>query len=585
VIGALTNLERVIRHTISICPDCQKNIKARIVEDSTSRLVLMRKTCEEHGDFEDILSKDPDLYQWNHSLVDSIHARMDTAPVNIELENLRNECPMNCGLCSQHKSAANLMIVDITNRCNLNCSICYANANNAGHIVEYTYEEIVRIMEHFVSQKPFFAPVAQFSGGEPTLHPDIIKIIKKAAELPFQHILLNTNGIKMAKSIEFCRELKQAYPDLALYLSFDGIEPDTYKSIRGVDLSKIKRKVIENCREVGITGIQLVMTVCKGENDYEVENILQFARENNDVVCGIVFQPVSLCGRITMEDLRKLRYTNSDLTQEIERVTQGVLKPKDFYPLGASNKLTQLLSWFSDNPGWAITAHDSCGFATLVQIRPEGGWKPLREYLDVEGMLKWAAEVYEMVHKREIPKPTESGLFSSIRELAQKFGRKKIVDTLGGFGDEFTDIAYRNMMKAYFVIGTLKFIHNLEWKKIIDDKFYLNIFKLLAYPSLRTSKDMLLNGLLFIGSMHFQDAYNFDVERIQRCVVHYGVLDPDNENHVLEIPFCTFNTLHREVIERKWAKTHKKKLEKTPKQQEAEIQELIQDLSQNFGDK
>jgi uncharacterized radical SAM superfamily Fe-S cluster-containing enzyme len=543
-------------------------------------LVLMRKSCTEHGDFEDILSKDPDLYKWKHTLVDEVlHSRLDTAPTNIELKQVAKSCPMDCGLCSQHKSAANLMILDVTNRCNLNCPICYANANAAGHIVEYTYEEIVRIMEHFVKQEPFFAPVAQFSGGEPTLHPDIIKIIKKAAELPFQHILLNTNGIKIAKSIEFCRELKEAYPDLALYLSFDGTEPETYKSIRGLDLSKVKRKVIENCREVGITGVQLVMTICRGENDHEIENVLKFARENNDVVCGIVFQPVSLCGRVTMEDLRKLRYTNSDLTQEIERITNGILQPRDFYPLGASNKLTQLLSWFSNNPGWSISAHDSCGFATFVQIQPEGGWKPLREYLDVEGMLNWAGEVYDMTQKREIPKLTESGLYSTIHDFAEKAGVDKLMDTLAEFGNQLTDIAYRNMMKAYFIAGNMKYVKDLEWKKIIDDKFYVNILKLLAYPSLQTSKDMLLNGLLFIGSMHFQDVYNFDVDRVQRCVVHYGVLDPDDENHVLEIPFCAFNTLHREGIEKRWANNHKKKLDKTPKQQEAEVQKLIKELS------
>ncbi len=134
-------------------------------------------------------------------------------------------------------------------------------------------------------------------------------------------------------------------------------------------------------------------------------------------------------------------------------------------------------------------------------------------------------------------------------------------------------------MKAYFIAGNLKYINDLEWKKVMSDKFYLNIMKLLAYPSLRTSKDMLLNGLLFIGSMHFQDADNFDVERIQRCVIHYGVLDPDDENHVLEIPFCSFNTLHREPIEKKWAEKHKKELDKTPKQHEVEVKKLVKDLS------
>ncbi len=125
------------------------------------------------------------------------------------------------------------MILDVTNRCNLNCPICYANANAAG-----AHRRNIRGSRSyygtFRETTPYFAPVAQFSGGEPTLHPDIVRIIKKV-ELPFQHILLNTNGIRMAKSLDFCRETKEAYPDIALYLSFDGTEPEPYKTIRGHD--------------------------------------------------------------------------------------------------------------------------------------------------------------------------------------------------------------------------------------------------------------------------------------------------------------------------------------------------------------
>ncbi|MCJ7646983.1 MAG: hypothetical protein MUP85_00075 [Candidatus Lokiarchaeota archaeon] len=49
--------------------------------------------------------------------------------------------------------------------------------------------------------------------------------------------------------------------------------------------------------------------------------------------------------------------------------------------------------------------------------------------------------------------------------------------------------------------------------------------------------------------MHFQDAYNFDLDRICQCLVHYGVLDPEDNSKTLLVPFCAMNTIHRERIE------------------------------------
>ncbi|MBD3349934.1 MAG: radical SAM protein [Candidatus Lokiarchaeota archaeon] len=500
---------------------------------------------------------------------------MDTTPEYAKSNKTKRGCPYDCGLCENHKSAANLMIVDITNRCNLNCPICFANANRQGKIVEYSYEEVVKIMDHFIKQKPYHTAIAQFSGGEPTLHPDIIKILQKAKDMGFPHRMLNTNGIKMAKSLDFCRQIKETDCG-AIYLSFDGLNPETYKAIRGVDLSKVKQKVIKNCRKVGLDGVMLVMTVCKGQNDQEVGNVLKFARDNNDVVAGVVFQPVSLCGRVSMEELRELRYTNSDLVKEIEKVTNGQVKPMNFTPLSASNKLTMLLAWFNDLPQWAMTSHDDCGFCTLVQVnKGEDEWRPIDEYADKEGLIQWANEVYDMVSKREIPKP--SGLLGGLKDIADNLGLKKVVDAIGDFSDKMTDVAYRNAMKAYFAAGAIKYIKEpaRALKFLTKDNFYMNVVKLLASPSLATSKSMLLHGTLFIGSMHFMDAYNFDTDRVSRCLVHYGVLDPDDHDHVLEIPFCAYNTIHREPLERKWAELHAKELEISPQEHAQKIDALV----------
>jgi uncharacterized radical SAM superfamily Fe-S cluster-containing enzyme len=555
-----------------------EQIPAKIVVDNVKQLVLMTKTCKKHGDFTDKISDDIELYKWQNSFAwnEVKGCKMDTAPTNIELIKPTGGCPLDCGMCANHKSAANFMILDITNRCNLNCPICFANSNKQGRIVEYTYDEVVRIMDHFIKQQPRHAALAQFSGGEPTLHPRILDLVAKAKDMGFPHRMINTNGIRIAKDKDFIRKLMDVDCG-ALYLSFDGLEPETYKKIRGLDLTKIKNRVIDNCRAAGYEGVMLVVTVCKGINDHEVGPILNFAKANNDVVAGIVYQPVSLCGRVATEELMKLRYTNADLIHEVERVTNGRLPKKTFYPLSFTNKLTSLIAWFSDLPEWSITAHDDCGFATLAQIGPDGEWKNLEEYMKVPEMVTWTNGVYDMVQKRQIPKPSK--LLEGLSNFADQIGLKPILDSVNQFSDKLTDFAYRNLIKAYWVAGIVPFVKAPELKNLTADKLYQNVAKLVISPSLRTSKGMLMNGTIFIGSMHFQDAYNFDTQRVERCVVHYGVLDPKDENRVLEIPFCTFNTIHRERIETEWALKHSKPLDITPEQNAKLIQELADKIA------
>ncbi|TFH31357.1 MAG: radical SAM protein [Promethearchaeota archaeon] len=549
----------ILRTTTSICPECMQPIPADIFVDPERNWVMMRKTCEKHGEFMDKLSIDPEYYKWKNQHATDLDSLHPTTPLNIPHTPEKKGCPYDCGLCDHHLSAANLMIIDITNRCNLNCPICFANSNAAGRIVEYTYEEIVRIMEHFIQQRPYHAVIAQFSGGEPTLHPRILDILRKAKELGFPHVMLNTNGIKMAKSKDFCQELKEIGLG-AIYLSWDASSdnsPEVYEKIRAKDLTEIKEQVIQNCREVGLDGIFLVSTIAKGVNDHEIGPILEYAKANNDIVGGVIFQPVSLCGRITLEDLMNMRYTASDLIAEIKHHTEE--KIQKFYPLAMSSKLTQLLVWFSDLPGWSISTHEDCGWATFMPIQ-NGEWVPMEDLLDVDGFISWSNQCWDMVEKREIPKPSK--WLQNLRPFAFTLGIHRAFDALTEFSDSMSDIGYRNAMKLYWGLGAIKFLKNFDLTRLMKDPMYRSILNFINDVRIDKSKQMLQHGLMFVGCMHFQDAYDLDVARVQRCVVHYGVIDPDDpeERRVLQIPFCTFNTIHREKIEAKWAAKHGKPL-------------------------
>jgi len=557
----------IIRTTTSICPECVKHIHAEIYVDPETNWVMMRKTCKDHGDFKDKLSNNPEDYKWQQTFTDDMGSTINTTTqpeyVSSGIKAQNKGCPYDCGLCSNHKSAPNICLIDITNRCNLTCPICFANASAKGYIVEPTYEEIVRIMEHFRSMKPIPAVLLQLSGGEPTMRDDLPEIIRKGKELGFTELMVTTNGVRFGKSIELVKKCMDAGMN-AIYLQFDATDaPDVWKKIRGVNLWPLKKKVIENCRKLGFSGVVLVPTVAKGVNDNQIGNILDYAKENSDVVSGIIFQPVSLTGRISFEELMDIRYTTSDLKDAINKHTNGAIG--QFYPIATTAKMTQLLAWFDEMPTFSMTSHNDCGFCTIMIVNDKDEWDALETYFNVEGLIKWSNKVWDMVQDKKVPKPT--GLLKGIN--LESFGA--VFSKIGNFVDDMTDLGYRQIIKAYYFAGSARYMKSPA--KILTSKTYQSFIRLIMNPNFNSAANFLHTKNLLISSMHFQDAYNFDLDRVCKCLVHYGVIDPDDPSKVAEIPFCAMNTLHRPIIERKLAiagKTAKK-----PEVIQAEIERLL----------
>ncbi|MFX1588495.1 MAG: radical SAM protein [Promethearchaeota archaeon] len=564
--------EEIIRRTTSICPECLQPIAAEIYVDNNTNWVMMRKNCEEHGDFKDKISIDPEEYKWQQTFTDEIGSTVDntTKPefVSSGIKECNQGCPYDCGLCENHKSAPNICLIDITNRCNLACPICFANASAKGYVVQPTYDQLIQIMEHFRSMRPTPAVLLQISGGEPTVRDDLPDIIRKGKELGFIEVMVTTNGVRFAKSIEFMKKCKDAGMD-AIYLQFDATDnPEVWKKIRGVNLWPLKQRVIENARKIGFYGVMLVPVIAKGVNDQEVGKIMDYAKDNNDVISGIIYQPVSLCGRISFEELMDIRYTTSDLKIAINEHTNNAITK--FYPLATTAKMTRLLAWFDDVPEWSPTSHSDCGFATICVINAKDEWEPIENYFDAEGLIRWSNKVYDMAQKQEVPKPT--GLLKGIN--LEEFG--SIASTIGKFVDDITSLGYRQMMKAYYFAGAMRYVRNPA--KMLTSKTLIAFSRLIAFPNLQSAGKFFHEKNLLISSMHFQDSYNFDLDRVCRCLVHYGVIDPDNNNKVLEVPFCAMNTLHRERLERALAIQGEEA--KKPDEIQSEIEELLETVKE-----
>jgi len=495
----VSNLQ-VIKQTKSICPECFKVLDATIYEDKNK--VYIKKECPEHGKFRDVYWSDYEQYQRAEQF------RYEGDGIENPRTKTKLDCPLDCGLCPQHKSHTGLAIIDVTNRCNLRCPVCFANAAAAGYVYEPSKKEIQAMLENFRQNKPVPAPALQFSGGEPTIRKNLFELIRMAKELGFEHVEVNTNGLRLAQSVEYCRGLKEAGIS-TIYLQFDGLTPDVYEFTRGCDLLNNKMKAIENCRKAGIESIVLVVTLIKGVNDHQLGDIIRFAVENFDIIRCVNVQPVSLCGRLPEKERAKMRITIPDFMKLVEEQTDGKIKVSDFYPVPTVVPISKAVGAWKDKRYVEFTAHPHCGMATYVFIE-DGEMVPITRYGNVEKFIRTMKQVYEAASK----------------------GHKKRAKLL--------------------LIGILRHI-----KFGLLRKYLLPILRTGSYESLGE----LHRKMLLISSMHFMDPYNFDLERVQRCCIHYGV--PDGRI----IPFCTMNSIHRSKIEEQlgipineWQQKHKREV-------------------------
>lgn len=304
--------------TLSMCPDCMKTIEAKIIIQDNS--VYLKKTCKTHGEMIHLLEEDAEFF-----LTQAQYAKPGT--ISKTQTNFSKGCPFDCGLCPQHEQHTCIGLIEVTNACNLKCPVCYAKSGEGDFL---TLKKIEKMMDFYQDSEYGKAELLQISGGEPTLHPDIIKIISLAKEKKLKYVMLNTHGMRLANDESFVKELSQFKEGFEIYMQFDGFKSSTYRHFRGKDLLKIKEKAIKNLQKYKIP-ITLVATIENGINDDEIGRIIEFGM-NTEYVRGINFQPITFFGRL--KDIKhEDRITMTGILSRIEKQTSGLLKMNDFLPL------------------------------------------------------------------------------------------------------------------------------------------------------------------------------------------------------------------------------------------------------------
>ncbi|MCD6140265.1 MAG: radical SAM protein [Thermococcus sp.] len=385
-------------------------------------------------------------------------------------------------------------------------SNCFFYAKEGQPIYEPTLEQIRMMLRNAKSEQPIGANAVQFTGGEPSLRDDIIEIIKIAKEEGYDHIQFNTDGIRFAFEPELVKRIREAGVN-TFYLSFDGVTPKTnWKNHWEIPL------IFENVRKAGGPTIVLVPTLIRNVNDHEAGAIINFGLNHLDIVRSVNFQPISLVGRVPKKERQRFRITIPGAIKRIEEQTNGVIAMDDWYPIPIAGHIAKFFEAFAGKR-YYMTSHFACGAATYVFL-DEDRVIPISRFLDIEGFVEFLEEKAE-----EFKKWHHLGRLQKLKLGAQVFLKFKSF-----YDDKYAPKSFDvlKIMREAFTHGTYEALGKFHYKS------------------------------LFLGMMHFMDEYNYDVERVERCVIHYAM--PDGRI----VPFCSFNVipeLYRDKVQNQFSYT------------------------------
>jgi uncharacterized radical SAM superfamily Fe-S cluster-containing enzyme len=442
------------------------------------------KRCREHGVQKTKISDD--VAYWQSQKMWLKPGDRPLAPQT----RTEHGCPFDCGLCPDHEQHSCLAILEINQACNLACPVCFANATDVhgSHLPLATIEGMLDTLVASEGEPD----LVQLSGGEPTIHPQFFEILEAVKRRPIRHVMINTNGVRIAQDREFVARLASYAPRLEVYLQFDSLDDAALVNLRGAKLSHIRQQALENLEAVGLS-TTLVVVVKKGINDREVPSLIQHALTWS-CVRGVTLQPVQDAGRNDGFDGKTHRILPSELRRLVAE--SGVFTLDDMIPLPC-------------NPDQICIGYG---------LRQGGGFKTGSDPLNTT----------ETKGSDPVLKPPQGSTVTPITSLLPR-------DLILQGPNTISYEAYPALREGILNLLSLATSQANTEEKLAS--------LLCCLPHAMVPCELSYANSFRVVILQFLDRYNFDLATVKRSCVHF--VQPNG--HI--IPFDTFNTFYRDGAE------------------------------------
>jgi 7,8-dihydro-6-hydroxymethylpterin dimethyltransferase len=524
---------------ISICSTCYRKVEAKTVFQDDK--VFLLKRCPQHGPEKVLIADDVDYYRRCRE----VFLKPPEMPL-VYNTPVKWGCPYDCGLCTDHEQHSCLTLIEICDYCNLRCPVCYA-ASGPERQQFRTLPQIEKMLDAVVRNEGH-PDVVQLSGGEPTMHPDFFTIVEMAKARPIKHLMVNTNGVRIAQEEDFVKRLAEVREDFEVYLQFDSFEREPLMQLRGADLRRVRQDALEKLNRYNIS-TNLVVTLKKGLNDHEIGKIIDYALEQ-PCVRGVTLQPIQDAGRletwVPIEEVearenggapflasfaRSGDFDTPPNTNQLNSSTKHGSYVRNFNPATDRLTLTEVrrkileqTKVFRPEDVIPVPCHpDSLAMAYALKLN--GKVIPLTSMIPPEVLINGAANtiLYEQdpavrtnLFKLFATNHSPRSGASTLRELLCCLPKIWIPDSNSNVIPSETHVTPSEARDPGFASATKTDIAT-------PSLTYQNIFRIII--------------------MQFIDAHSFDVRSVKKTCVH--IAHPDGRL----IPFDTYNLFYRDNLE------------------------------------
>jgi len=271
-------------------------------------------------------------------LAEVVRAMPDRSPLPSAKPPQRG-CPRDCGPCTWHASPCQLPVLSITNACNLRCPICFTY-NRDDHLYHMAVDEMRRTVEWIIESS---GPVdlINITGGEPTLHPDLLDILGVCRRPEIGRVTMNSNGIRLAEDFDLCRRLAE----LGVYviLSFNTFDQETSRRMHGRDLVATKSRAIENLGRAGVR-VTLLNVLARGLNEQDLTGIFQLLRDHDNIL-SLTVQTMTYTGQGGGRYARARHIPVDEAARLVCECSDGALTSDDFVTRPSAHPLCYLISY------------------------------------------------------------------------------------------------------------------------------------------------------------------------------------------------------------------------------------------------
>ena len=475
-----------LRMVLTVCGHCFSEDPNREVDYATDvlqgNLVLMdgsvylRRHCQRgHGEVVSLYDEDYDLWSYLQQWRVPTREIIPDTPDNV----LPIPMGYRSGLGELQTQHSCILLIDVTESCNLRCPTCFAESGpGIGRYARLPH--ILRSLDASIEREGGKIDVLMLSGGEPTVHPEIVEIIRQATARPVTRVLLNTNGVRIAKDDKLLAELASLRDRVEVYLQFDGFELETHLYHRGEDLRAVKEAAIGRLTDAGIF-TTLTMVVAAGVNEHEIGRVADYAFAT-EYIAGVAYQPVFGSGRANPIDPMQ-RMTTTGVLRRLAPQTEGRASAADFIALPCSHP-------------------DCCAISYFVR-GDDGRHRSIVEMVGIERIRANLGLVGNRI-------AADDGLWQSLM----------------GMMSETTTVTRPEL---------LDYLVNICEACDIGLSGFLRSFGDMVMKRERAS-DAVAKRVKRLTVKSFMDAWTLNIERLQQCCVHVGSTDAETEP--VRIPFC-----------------------------------------------